>query len=82
MHICMQVMYDGRVQRAEGLAPYTAPAEMKFWYMVEAGWYLRCVRVRACVCVRACDHVRVHTYVCMHVCVRACARACVCRAVN
>ena len=42
-------MHDGRVQRAAGLAPYTAPAEIKFWYMVEAGWYIRCARV----CVRA-----------------------------
>ena len=47
-------MHDGRVQRAAGLAPYTAPAEIKFWYMVEAGWYIRCARVcgtRLAICM-------------------------------
>jgi len=34
-----EVMHDGRNQLAAGLLPYTVPAEIKFYYMMELGWY-------------------------------------------
>lgn len=37
-----QLMYDGRVQHPSvGLDPYTAPAAMKAFYMMETGWYVQ-----------------------------------------
>ena len=35
-----EVMFDGRVQKAEGLKPYTAPADLKFFYMLETSYYI------------------------------------------
>ncbi len=35
-----EVMFDGRVQQAAGLQPYTAPADLKVFYIVETSYYL------------------------------------------
>ena len=35
-----EVMFDGRVQKVTGLAPYTAPADLKFFYLVETSYYV------------------------------------------
>jgi len=35
-----EVMFDGRVQQAPGLQPYTTPADLKMFYMVETSYYI------------------------------------------
>ena len=35
-----EVMFDGRVQQVDGLQPYTAPADLKLFYIVETSYYL------------------------------------------
>lgn len=34
-----EVMWDGKAQLATDVLPFTVPAEIKFYYLVELGWY-------------------------------------------